>query len=215
MLQTTRSVPPHTHPLVPRPVQSSSPFPSLTKFTIPTITSAQSIRTQANGDHPIAALRYATERAGSAVLRERGERSDQPSGAPRLAAGAEWKVARLRRHGGRHRSAVAERSRRRWGSAAGASRQAKEREAERDRIYIRREVAVRMSAAGGARERERTTRMDEGPGNNRRWATPPVLALTTHHGDRSLFSFSFFFASIFFPVSSLLASRRQRADASA
>lgn len=57
------------------------------------------------------------------------ERSDQPGGAPRLDAGAEGEVARLRRHGGhRHRAAAAAAAppparRRRWGRRGGASRQ--------------------------------------------------------------------------------------------
>jgi hypothetical protein len=60
----TPTVPPHTHPLVPRSVQPASRFPSLTKLPIPTSTSPRSTsrrltatthQPQANSHYPIAA----------------------------------------------------------------------------------------------------------------------------------------------------------------
>lgn len=65
------------------------------------------IRPRANGQAP--------NRGAQQAKQAGGERSDQPGDAPRLGAGAEGEVARLRRHRGRHRAAAAPVRRRRWG----------------------------------------------------------------------------------------------------
>jgi len=85
---------------IPRPIEPTSRF--------------QPTHSRDSPAHEITARRRTVAPNSSASGEESGR--DQPGGAPRLGAGAEGEVARLRRHGGRHRAAAAAVSRRRrWG----------------------------------------------------------------------------------------------------